>query len=354
MKIKFENDLGFQNNTLFDQIKELVEQTKQSVTISINSSMTLMYWHIGKLINNEILQNQRAEYGKEIVATLSRQLTTQFGKGYTISALSRMMKFAKNIDEKIVATLSQQLSWSHIVELIILEDNLKIGFYAQMSIEQKWGVRALRERIDSMLYKRTALSKKPQKLIKQELQTNQKDTISKDLILKDPYLLDFLELNDRYLEKDLEDAILRNIEKFIFELGVGFSFIERQKRIIIDGEDFKIDLLFYNRKLKRLIAIDLKIGRFKAQYKGQMKLYLKWLSKHEKEEGENEPLGIILCADKKEEQIELLEIEKSGIHVAEYLTVLAPKDILQQKLQLAIESAKQKYLGSKQSDENKI
>ncbi|MCK9162652.1 MAG: PDDEXK nuclease domain-containing protein [Arcobacteraceae bacterium] len=354
MTIKFDSDLKLQNNTLFDQIKELVEQTKQSVTISVNSSMTLMYWHIGKLINDEILQNQRAEYGKEIIATLSRQLTTQFGKGYTISALSRMMKFAKNIDEKIVATLSQQLSWSHIVELIILEDNLKIGFYAQMSIEQKWGVRALRERIDSMLYERTALSKKPQKLIKQELQANQKDTISKDFILKDPYLLDFLELNDRYLEKDLEDAILRNIEKFIFELGVGFSFIERQKRIIIDGEDFKIDLLFYNRKLKRLIAIDLKIGRFKAEYKGQMELYLKWLSKHEKEEGENEPLGIILCADKKEEQIELLEIEKSGIHVAEYLTVLPPKDILQQKLQLAIESAKQKYLGSKQSDENKI
>lgn len=163
------------------------------------------------------------------------------------------------------------------------------------------------------------------------------------MILKDPYFLDFLDINDRYLEKDLEDAILRSIEHFIFELGVGFSFIERQKRIIIDGEDFKIDLLFYNRKLKRLIAIDLKIGRFKAEYKGQMELYLKWLSKYEKEEGENEPLGIILCADKKEEQIELLELEKSGIHVAQYLTVLPPKEILEAKLHQAIESAKAKY-----------
>ena len=298
------------NHSLFEQIKNLIEQTKQNVAVAINSSLTIMYWHIGKLINDEILQNKRAEYGKEIVATVSQQLSEQYGKGYSYSALTRMMKFAKNIDEKNIATLSQQLSWSHFKELIVLEDNLKIEFYTQMSIAQNWGVRTLRERIDSMLYERTVLSKQPNELIKYELDNIKQEQFSKNMILKDPYLLDFLEVNDRYLEKDLEDAILRSIEQFIFELGVGFSFIERQKRIIIDGEDFKIDLLFYNRKLKRLIAIDLKIGKFKAEYKGQMELYLKWLSKYEKEEGENEPLGIILCADKKEEQIELLELEK--------------------------------------------
>lgn len=332
------------NNSLFEQIKNLIEQTKNNVAVTVNSSLTTMYWNIGKLINDEILQNKRAEYGKEIVATLSQQLTKQYGKGYSYSALTRMMKFAKNIDKKNIATLSQQLSWSHFKELIVLEDTLKIEFYAQMSIAQNWGVRTLRERIDSMLYERTALSKEPDELIKYELDNTKREHLSKNMIFKDPYLLDFLEINDRYLEKDLEDAILRSIEQFIFELGVGFSFIERQKRIIIDGEDFKIDLLFYNRKLKRLVAIDLKIGRFKAEYKGQMELYLKWLSKHEKEEGENEPLGIILCADKKEEQIELLELEKSGIHVAQYLTVLPPKEILKSKLHQAIESAKAKYL----------
>ena len=331
------------NNNLFEQIKNLIEQTKNNVAIAVNSSLTMMYWHIGKLINDEILQNKRAEYGKEIVATVSQQLIKQYGKGYSYSALTRMMKFAKNIDEKNIATLSQQLSWSHFKELIVLEDTLKIEFYTQMSIAQNWGVRTLRERIDSMLYERTALSKQPDELIKYELDNLKQEEFSKNMILKDPYFLDFLDINDRYLEKDLEDAILRSIEKFIFELGVGFSFIERQKRIIIDGEDFKIDLLFYNRKLKRLIAIDLKIGRFKAEYKGQMELYLKWLSKYEKEEGENEPLGIILCADKKEEQIELLELEKSGIHVAQYLTVLPPKEILEAKLHQAIESAKAKY-----------
>jgi predicted nuclease of restriction endonuclease-like (RecB) superfamily len=331
------------NNSLFEQIKNLIEQTKNNVAVAVNSSMTMMYWHIGKLINDEILQNKRAEYGKEIIATVSQQLIKQYGKGYSYSALTRMMKFAKNIDEKNIATLSQQLSWSHFKELIVLEDTLKIEFYAQMSIAQNWGVRTLRERIDSMLYERTALSKQPDELIKYELDNIKQEEFSKNMILKDPYFLDFLDINDRYLEKDLEDAILRSIEQFIFELGVGFSFIERQKRIIIDGEDFKIDLLFYNRKLKRLIAIDLKIGRFKAEYKGQMELYLKWLSKYEKEEGENEPLGIILCADKKEEQIELLELEKSGIHVAQYLTVLPPKEILEAKLHQAIESAKAKY-----------
>lgn len=293
------------NNSLFEQIKNLIEQTKNNVAIAVNSSLTMMYWHIGKLINDEILQNKRAEYGKEIVATVSQQLIKQYGKGYSYSALTRMMKFAKNIDEKNIATLSQQLSWSHFKELIVLEDTLKIEFYAQMTIAQNWGVRTLRERIDSMLYERTSLSKQPDELIKYELNNIKQEEFSKNMILKDPYFLDFLDINDRYLEKDLEDAILRSIEQFIFELGVGFSFIERQKRIIIDGEDFKIDLLFYNRKLKRLVAIDLKIGRFKAEYKGQMELYLKWLSKYEKEEGENEPLGIILCADKKEEQIEL-------------------------------------------------
>lgn len=331
------------NNSLFEQIKNLIEQTKNNVAIAVNSSLTMMYWHIGKLINDEILQNKRAEYGKEIVATVSQQLIKQYGKGYSYSALTRMMKFAKNIDEKNIATLSQQLSWSHFKELIVLEDTLKIEFYAQMTIAQNWGVRTLRERIDSMLYERTSLSKQPDELIKYELNNIKQEEFSKNMILKDPYFLDFLDINDRYLEKDLEDAILRSIEQFIFELGVGFSFIERQKRIIIDGEDFKIDLLFYNRKLKRLVAIDLKIGRFKAEYKGQMELYLKWLSKYEKEEGENEPLGIILCADKKEEQIELLELEKSGIHVAQYLTVLPPKEILEAKLHQAIESAKAKY-----------
>jgi len=327
-------------NSLFDDIKNIIEDTKLKVAISVNSSLTLMYWNIGKKINDEIVQNQRAEYGKEIVATLSQQLRQSYGKGYSYSALTRMMKFANSFEKQNIATLSQQLSWSHFRELIPLENKLKVEFYTQLAIMDKWSVR---DRINSQLFERTALSKKPDELISYEIENLKKAKVSKDIVLKDPYLLDFLELDDRYLEKDLEDSILRDIEKFILELGVGFTFVERQKRIIIDDEDFNIDLLFYNRKLKRLVAIELKIGKFKASYKGQMELYLKWLEKHEKEDGEYSPLGIILCADKKSEQIELLELEDSNIHVARYLTVLPPKEILQSKLHQALEDAKLKY-----------
>ena len=331
------------NVALFEDIKSLIEQTKQNVAVLVNSSLTLMYWHIGKKINDEILENKRAEYGKEIVATLSQQLQKEYGKGYSYSSISRMMKFANLFNEKNIATLSQQLSWSHFRELIILDDSLKIEFYSSMSIIDKWSVRVLRDKINSMMYERTALSKKPDELILTELENLKQGKISKDIIFKDPYILDFLDVSDRYLEKDLEDAVLREIEKFILELGVGFTFVERQKRILIDNEDFKIDLLFYNRKLKRLVAIELKIGKFKASHKGQMELYLKWLEKYEKEEGENSPIGIILCADKKSEQIELLELDKSNIHVAQYLTVLPSKEKLEAKLHQALLNAKERY-----------
>ncbi|WP_235425748.1 PDDEXK nuclease domain-containing protein [Cellvibrio mixtus] len=160
------------------------------------------------------------------------------------------------------------------------------------------------------------------------------------MVLKDPYILDFLGLNDRYLEKDFEDAILRELENFLLELGIGFTFVARQKRLQIDNNDFYIDLLLYNRRMKRLVAIDLKLGDFKAEYKGQMELYLRWLSKHEQEPDEASPLGIILCSGKKQEQIELLELDASGIHVAEYLTQLPPKHVLESKLNQAIEQAR--------------
>ena len=170
---------------------------------------------------------------------------------------------------------------------------------------ERWSVRVLRVKIDSMLYERTALSKKPEKLIQHELRALRKDDkLTPDLVFRDPYFLDFLGLKDRYLERDLEDAILRELEQFILELGVGFSFIARQKRIQIDSDDYYIDLLFYHRVLKRLVAIDLKLGDFKPADKGQMELYLRWLDKHERREDENTPIGLILCSGKKHETVE--------------------------------------------------
>lgn len=323
-------------------VRGMIEQTREGVARTVNVGMTLLYWRIGKRIQAEVLGNERAGYGKEILATLSQELSGEYGRGFNYSALTRMVRFADVFSEgKIVATLSRQLGWSHFKEIIPFKDPLQRDFYAEMCRIEGWSVRALREKIDSMLYERTAISKQPEEVAKAELAAlRDEDRLTAALVFRDPYILDFLGLKDRYLEKDLEDAILREIESFLLELGDGFAFLARQKRLQIDSDDFYLDLLFYHRRLKRLIAIDLKLGDFKAEHKGQMELYLRWLAKHEQQPGEDTPLGIILCAGKKEEQIELLEIGQSGIHVAEYLTALPSRELLQQKLHAAIEVSK--------------
>jgi predicted nuclease of restriction endonuclease-like (RecB) superfamily len=300
--------------------------------------LTLLYWRIGNRILREVLGSERATYGEQIVATLSRQLVSEFGRGFADKNLRRMMQFAEAFpNEEIVATVSRQLSWSHLKELLPLRRPHQREFYAEMCRIEGWSVRTLRERIDSMLYERTALSKQPDELVNQELAAlRSRGDVTPAMLLKDPYILDFLGLSDRFLERDLEDAILRELETFLLEMGSGFSFVARQKRIQLDGEDFYIDLLFYNRKLKRLIVVELKQGSFKPEYKGQMELYLRWLQKNETEAGEESPLGIILCAGKNTEQIELLELGSAGIHVAEYLTVLPPPAVLREKLHRAI------------------
>ncbi len=253
-----------------------------------------------------------------------------------------MIQFAEAFpDEKIVASVRRQLSWTHFRVLIPIEDPLKREFYTEMCRIERWSTRILQERIDSMLYERTAISRKPEEVIQHELATlREQDRLSPELVFRDPYVLDFLGLKDRYLEKDLEDAILRELEAFLLELGAGFAFVARQRRIQIDDDDFYIDLLFDHRSLHRLIAIDLKLGNFKAEYKGQMELYLRWLDKYERQPGEESPLGIILCAGKKQEQIELLELNRSGIHVAEYLTELPPRELLAERLHRAIKTAR--------------
>jgi predicted nuclease of restriction endonuclease-like (RecB) superfamily len=329
---------------LFNDIKNLIEESKGFVAAAVNSSMTLLFWKIGQRINNDILESKRAGYGKQIVVTLSRQLVEEYGNSFEEKNLRRMIQFAIVFpDEKIVVTLSRYLSWSHFISLIPLKQPLQREFYAEMCRIEKWGVRTLRRKIDNMLYERTAISRKPDKLIKKEIrELREYDTLTPDLVFRDPYLLNFLELKATYSEKNLEDAILRQLEKFILELGQGFTFIERQKRMIIDNVDFNLDLLFFHRKLKRMIAIDLKLGKFKASYKGQMELYLRYLEKYEMHPGENSPLGLILCAEGNKEQIELLQLHKSGIKVAEYLTELPDKKLLQQKLHKAIEVSKKR------------
>jgi len=338
------NDLPQQNDLLFQEIGQLIDAAKQRAAAAINAEITLLYWQVGNRIQTEVLQGQRAEYGKQVILTLSQRLTQAYGKGWGERQLHYCTLLAGIFpDREILHTVCSKLSWSHLKLIIGVEDPLKRDFYIELTQLEQWSVRQLQERINSMLFERTALSRKPEDTIRHDLaQLHQNQKISPDLLLKDPYILDFLNLSDRYLEKDLEDAILREIEKFLLELGAGFTFIARQKRLQIDNDDFYIDLLFYNRKLKRLVAIDLKLGSFRAEYKSQMELYLRWLAKYEQESDEQPPLGIILCAGKKQEQIELLELDKSGIHVAEYLTALPPKEVLQTKLHEAIATARRR------------
>ena len=323
-------------------VQKIIAEARRQTAIAVNVGLTALYWRIGKRLSAEVLDNGRAAYGEQIVATLARQLVAEYGRGYAEKNLRRMIQFAEAFpDEEIVATLWRQLSWSHFRELLPLNQPFQREFYAEMCRVEGWSVRTLQQRIDSMLYERTALSKQPDTLIRAELASlRSQGEVAPSLLLKDPYVLDFLGLTDRFLERDLEDAILRELETFLLELGSGFSFIARQKRIQVDGDDFYMDLLFYNRRLKRLVVVELKQGRFKPEYKGQMELYLRWLTQHEIEAGENAPLGIILCAGKNTEQMELLELGSAGIHVAEYLTILPPPEVMYAKLHDAIETAR--------------
>ncbi len=299
---------------------------------------------ISNRIRQDILKEKRADYGRKIVVTLSRQLTEDYGNNFNEKNLRRMIQFAEIFsDMEIVVTLSRQLSWSHFVAILPLKDGLQRNFYAEMGRIERWSVRTLRKKIDGMLYERTAISKQSKKLIEKDLATlRDEDRLTPDLVFRDPYFLDFLGLKDTFSEKDLETAILREMESFILELGAGFSFVARQKRITVDNEDYYLDLLFFHRKLKRLVAIELKLGKFKAAYKGQMELYLRWLEKYEKEPDEETPLGLILCAGKTSEQIELLQLDKSGIKVAEYMTELPKRELLEQKLHKVVEMARKR------------
>lgn len=329
---------------LTSDIRRLIETARHNVAVTVNAGLTILYWQVGNRIRQDILKEKRADYGKKIVATLSQELTKEYGNGFNYTALTRMVRFAEIFpDTQIVATLSQQLSWSHFKEILPLKKPFQRDFYAEMCRIERWSVRTLRKKIDGMLYERTAISKKPEKLIEKDLAAlREEDRLTPDLVFRDPYFLDFLGLKDTFSEKDLETAILREMESFILELGAGFSFVARQKRITVDNEDYYLDLLFFHRKLKRLIAIELKLGKFKAAYKGQMELYLRWLEKYEKEPDEETPLGLILCAGKTSEQIELLQLDKSGIKVAEYMTELPKRELLEQKLHKVVEMARKR------------
>lgn len=343
-KAKTVSSPALPSKQLVNDLRRLIEDARQQVAQAVNARLSLLHWHIGRRIREELLGEGRAAYGQQIVATLSQRLTEEFGRGFSRRNLFNMIRFAEVFpDGRIVQSLIAQLSWTHLLQIISLDDPLKRDFYAEMCRLERWSVRTLRNKIDRLLYERTAVSKKPESLIERELAgLRDEDRLTPDMVFRDPYFLDFLGLSGGYVERDVEDAILRELESFILELGTDFAFIARQKRITVDDEDYYIDLLFYHRRLRRLVAIDLKLGKFQAADKGQMELYLRWLETYEMQPGEEPPLGLILCAGKTEGHVRLLRLDESGIHAAQYLTELPPKDILEKKLYDAIRLARQR------------
>ncbi len=339
---------------LLNDLRGLIEQARQQVARTVNSAMVGLYWSIGNRIREDILHEQRAEYGEQIVPTLSAQLTAEYGRGFSRQNLFRMIRFAEVFpDEQIVSSLMRQLSWTHLIYIISLDTPLKRDFYAEMCRLERWSVRTLRRKIDRMLFERTAVSKKPEALIRADLDAlRDEDRLTPDLVFRDPYFLDFLGLTGSYSEKDVEQAILRELEAFILELGTDFAFIARQKRITVDDQDYYLDLLFYHRRLRRLVAIDLKIGTFQAADKGQMELYLRWLEENEVQTGEEPPLGLVLCAGKTEGHVRLLRLEESGIRAAQYLTELPPQELLERKLHDAIRLARERL--ARQHEDHEI
>jgi predicted nuclease of restriction endonuclease-like (RecB) superfamily len=339
---KIKTDATKITSNLFQDISAYIETARAKVAGYTNSSLVMLYWQIGQKIHKTILNENRAGYGEGVIKQLAQQLSTAYGRGFEARSLFKMVQFAKFCpDETIVPSLTAQLSWTHLIEIIALDNQLKRQFDIEMCRIEHWSVRELRSRISGMLYERTAISHKPEGVIQNDLlQLEKHKKLTQDLVSRDPYILDFLQLPAEFSESDLENAILDELCKFLQELGTDFCFLGRQKRITIDDEDFYIDLLMYHRGLKRLIAIELKLGKFQASHKGQMELYLRCLDKYERKEGEEKPLGLILCSEKQKERVELVELDKSGIHIAQYLTELPSKKVLEDKLHKAIKIAR--------------
>ena len=320
-------------SALFEKVSAIIENRKYRAQVAANSEATLMFWEVGKYINSVVLDTKRAAYGKQIVATLSQQLITKYGNSFEYSNITRMIKFAARFpDVQIVVPLAQQLSWSHFIALLPLKTDEAFMFYANDAVARRLGKRDLRKQISRKAFERREIANS---------QLTEVSAVPLN-VFKDPYLLDVFGLKDNYLEADLEKAILADIQKFILEFGRGFSFVESQKRMAIDGEDVVLDLLFYNRILKRLVAVELKLGNFKAAYKGQMELYLAWLDEYERLEGEEAPIGIILCASANRKKVEMLKMDRAGIVVAEYWTELPPKAVFEQKIKEIMEEAQER------------
>jgi len=323
---------------LHAELRTLIASSRLRLAGAVNAELTRLYWNVGQRLASDVLGGERAQYGSQLLDLLGQRLSQEFGRGFESRNLRRMVKFSQAFPSpQILSALSAKLSWSHFVAIVALKTPEAQHFYASQAAQERWSVRELTHQIERKTFERSAIAQAQTPSVLPPF-----DGLEVGPVFKDPYFLDFLGLRQGHDEADLEAAILRQLEAFVLELGRGFAFVERQKRMVIDGEDFYLDLLFFHRRLRRLVAIELKLGRFKAGHKGQMELYLAWLNQNERQAGEEPPIGLILCAEASREQVELLQMHQDGITVAEYWTELPPKDELQRQLHQALHEARER------------
>ena len=316
------------NNNIYQEIKELLYSAKNRVYQTINTTMTQTYFQIGKrIVEEEQGGETRAEYGSALLKNLSSELIKEFGKGYSEQNLKNMRQFYLIYQKRQTVSSEFKLSWSHYIFLTRIENINERNFYEIESIENSWSLRELKRQFDSGLFERLKLSSDKQKL--KELSLNGQVIQTAQDLIKDPYILEFVGLPElsSYSESELEQKLIDKLEHFLLELGKGFTFVARQKRITIDEKHFKVDLVFYNRLLKSFVVIDLKIGELKHQDIGQMMMYVNYFDRFEKTDDENSTIGIIICKDKSKALVELtLPKDNNQIYASKYLTILPNKE----------------------------
>jgi predicted nuclease of restriction endonuclease-like (RecB) superfamily len=267
---------------LHAELRTIIASSRQRLAGAVNAELTRLYWSVGRRLATDVLGGERAQYGSQLLDLLGQRLSKEFGSGIEARNLRRMVKFSQAFPSlQILSAVSTKLSWSHFVAIVALKTPEAQHFYASQAAQEHWSVRDLNQQIERKAFERSAIAQAQTPSVLPPF-----DGLEVGPVFKDPYFLDFMGLRQGHDEADLEAAILHQLEAFVLELGRGFAFVERQKRMVIDGEDFYLDLLFFHRRLRRLVAIELKLGRFKAGHKGQMELYLAWLNQHERQPGE--------------------------------------------------------------------
>lgn len=322
--------MEIERKDIFVDIKNIIEVSKKKIVSSINSTITTTYFLIGKrIVEEEQGGVERAEYGKNLIKNLSKKLTENYGKGFSERNLEQMRKFYLTYSISQTVSAEFKLSYSHYLTLMRINNIEERNFYEIEAINNSWSLRELKRQMDSALYERLVLSRDKEKV----LELSQKGQLiekSQDIV-KDPYILEFLGLDEKaiYSESDLETAIINHIEKFIMELGKGFLFQGRQVRFTFDEEHFFVDLVFYNRLLKCFVLIDLKIGKLKHQDIGQMQMYVNYYDRHVKLDDENKTIGIIICKDKNDTLVNMTLPEgNEQIFASRYMTILPSKEEL--------------------------